>query len=94
MLKFVIVFALVAVSALGAPSNPEAEARRALPALEHQEVHDDLGQYSLRYVTAEGTIVSETGRLIPTSDDVCIWMSFFGGKCHSTPRDGDSTTNN
>lgn len=41
-------------------------ARRALPALEHEEVHDEYGQYALRYVTAEGTVVSERGRLVPT----------------------------
>lgn len=52
-----------------APSvDPETAARRALPALEHEEVHDEFGQYALRYVTAEGIIVSEKGRLVPTPD--------------------------
>lgn len=43
-------------------------ARRAMPALEHEEVHDEFGQYSIRYVTAEGTVVTERGRLVPTAD--------------------------
>lgn len=34
--------------------------------MQHEEVHDQFGQYTLRYVTAEGTIVSEKARLIPT----------------------------
>ncbi|CAH2237008.1 cuticle protein CP14.6-like [Pararge aegeria] len=43
-------------------------ALRELPALEHEEVHDEFGQYALRYVTAEGTVVSERGRLVPSKD--------------------------
>lgn len=39
-----------------------------LPALHHEEIHDEFGQYALRYFTAEGTMVSERGRLIPTPD--------------------------
>ncbi|CAG9560412.1 unnamed protein product [Danaus chrysippus] len=49
-------------------SAKELAALRALPALEHEEVHDEFGQYALRYVTAEGTIVSERGRLVPDSE--------------------------
>lgn len=48
------------------PSSVESiAARRALPALHHEEIHDEFGQYALRYVTAEGTVVSERGRLVP-----------------------------
>lgn len=36
-----------------------------LPALQHEEVHDDFGQYALRYVTADGTVRSERARLVP-----------------------------
>lgn len=50
------------------PITPEKTARRTLPAVEHEEVHDEYGQYALRYVTAEGTVVSERGRLVPTPD--------------------------
>ncbi|KAL4710564.1 hypothetical protein ACJJTC_008966 [Scirpophaga incertulas] len=52
---------------LTAPSrNAVSAVRRAMPAIHHEEVHDELGQYALRYMTAEGTIVSERGRLVPT----------------------------
>lgn len=39
-----------------------------MPAVEHIHEADELGQYVLKYVTAEGTIVSERGRLVPSSD--------------------------
>lgn len=56
-------------AAAAAPSSPAATAaRRALPALQHEEIHDEFGQYALRYVTAEGTVVSERGRLVPSPD--------------------------
>lgn len=59
----------VIATASAAPSSPAATAaRRALPALQHEEVHDEFGQYALRYVTAEGTVVSERGRLVPTPE--------------------------
>lgn len=63
-----IVACLIA-AALAAPSvDPATAALRALPALTHEEIHDQLGQYTLRYVTAEGIIVTETGKLVPTPD--------------------------
>ncbi|XP_023950155.1 flexible cuticle protein 12-like [Bicyclus anynana] len=68
---FVVLSACVAVSLCAAIQEDDKSALaalRQLPALEHEEVHDDLGQYSLHYVTAEGTRVSERGRLIPTED--------------------------
>lgn len=34
----------------------------------HEEVHDKDGQYSLHYVTAEGTVVIEKGRLVANPD--------------------------
>lgn len=49
---------------MGAPASTV----RNLPALHHEEIHDDFGQYALRYVTAEGIMVSERGQLIPTAD--------------------------
>ncbi|CAH4018963.1 cuticle protein CP14.6-like [Pieris brassicae] len=74
MKSFIILSALVAV-AICAPVDLETDvelaqliARRRLPALEHEEIHDEFGQYALRYVTAEGTVVSERGRLVPTAD--------------------------
>ncbi|XP_075971117.1 endocuticle structural glycoprotein SgAbd-2-like [Anticarsia gemmatalis] len=53
-------------------------ARRRLPALEHEEVHDEYGQYALRYVTAEGTVVSERGRLVPNGDNTGYVMIVEG----------------
>ncbi|CAG9560400.1 unnamed protein product [Danaus chrysippus] len=43
----------------------ELAATRALPALEYEEVRDKYGQFALRYITAEGIVVSERGRLVP-----------------------------
>ncbi|XP_049866267.1 endocuticle structural glycoprotein SgAbd-2-like [Pectinophora gossypiella] len=43
-------------------------ALRELPALRHEEVHDEFGQYALRYITAENTVVSERGHLVPSSN--------------------------
>ncbi|XP_013191494.1 cuticle protein CP14.6-like [Amyelois transitella] len=65
MNQFVVIFALFAFT-MGAPA-PE-ESKRSLPALEHTEERGDDGQYSVHYVTAEGTVVSEHGRLVPTAD--------------------------
>ncbi|KAI5643427.1 hypothetical protein NE865_04603 [Phthorimaea operculella] len=67
MFKFVVVLALVAVAAAG-PLSREAAARRNLPALQHEEVHDEFGQFALRYVTAEGTVIEQTGRLVPNKE--------------------------
>ncbi|XP_048484966.1 larval cuticle protein 65Ag1-like [Plutella xylostella] len=68
-MKFVIVAVCLVAAACAAPAGPaETAARRALPALQHEEIHDAFGQYALRYVTAEGTIVSERGRLVPTAE--------------------------
>uniref|UniRef100_A0A2A4JXM7 Cuticle protein n=1 Tax=Heliothis virescens TaxID=7102 RepID=A0A2A4JXM7_HELVI len=76
---FVVAVSLFAV-ALSAPASPDAalEARRRLPALEHEEVHDEYGQFALRYVTAEGTVVSERGRLVPDSEGTGYVMIIEG----------------
>ncbi|XP_011569290.2 pupal cuticle protein 27-like [Plutella xylostella] len=67
MVKFVVLLCIMSVSyAVGAPSFAATAARRALPALQHEEIHDSFGQYALRYVTAEGTIVSQRARLVPS----------------------------
>lgn len=58
---------MIATTASAPSVNPDIAARRALPALEHEEIHDEFGQFALRYVTAEGTVVSERGRLVPTA---------------------------
>ncbi|XP_063621821.1 uncharacterized protein LOC134794048 [Cydia splendana] len=78
---------------MGVPRSPleAAAARRALPALQHEEIHDEFGQYALRYVTAEGTVVSERGRLIPSPSGGHVLItegetSYIGddGKTHIT----------
>ncbi|CAH2237005.1 flexible cuticle protein 12-like [Pararge aegeria] len=69
MKLFLVSLCLFAVaSAAPSESSDKLAAIRALPALEHEEVHDEAGQYALRYVTAEGTVVSERGRLVPSHD--------------------------
>lgn len=75
-------FVLLAVaSILSAPNEKETAPPRKQPALIHEDVRDEFGQYALRFVTAEGTIVSERGRLIPTPD----------GKGHVMVVDGEVT---
>jgi hypothetical protein len=65
--------------ALAAPSkSSQAAYRRALPALKHEEIHDDLGQYVLRYVTGEGTVVYERGHLVPTPDGKAYVLAVEG----------------
>ncbi|VVC98229.1 unnamed protein product [Leptidea sinapis] len=75
-MKFVIVLSALVAVAFCAPHVAKTEQeldeqkiRRRLPALEHEEIHDEFGQYALRYVTAEGTVVSETGRLVPAINE-------------------------
>ncbi|KAJ2946950.1 hypothetical protein O0L34_g16297 [Tuta absoluta] len=69
MNKYIILLALVACASAASLSRAEAAWRRKLPALKHEEVHDEFGQYALRYVTAEGTVVEERGRLIPNKEN-------------------------
>ncbi|XP_031769590.1 endocuticle structural glycoprotein ABD-5-like [Galleria mellonella] len=91
-MKIVVLLCFCAVAALSAPTSVEDAARRSLPALQHEEVHDDFGQYALRYITAEGIVVSERGRLVPTvdgKDHVLVYegeYSFIGddGKTYTT----------
>ena len=74
-----LALSLLAVAA-AAPMDLDAGAveRRSMPALEHEEIHDEFGQFALRYVTAEGTVVSERGRLVPSPDGAGYVMIFEG----------------
>ncbi|PZC85374.1 hypothetical protein B5X24_HaOG201870 [Helicoverpa armigera] len=67
MNKFVVFLAACILSSVLAVPLKE-HPLRTLPALEHEEIHDQFGQFALRYVTPEGTVVSERGRLVPTPD--------------------------
>ncbi|KAL0840420.1 hypothetical protein ABMA28_015676 [Loxostege sticticalis] len=70
MNMYIAALVLLAVAySMGAPTSQTA-LRRALPAVLHEEKHDDFGQYALRYVTAEGIIVSERGHLVPNPDGI------------------------
>ncbi|XP_030038060.2 larval cuticle protein 16/17-like [Manduca sexta] len=64
MNKFVLFVTLLFASSVLTAPNP----LRFLPALKHEHIQDEFGQYALRYVTAEGTIVSENGKLIANAD--------------------------
>ncbi|CAH0699896.1 unnamed protein product [Spodoptera exigua] len=75
MLAFFVLCGLSSV--LAAPL--EGNSHRLLPPLDHEEVHDEFGQFALRYVTAEGTVVSERGRLIPALDGAGYVMMYFVG---------------
>lgn len=43
-----------------------------LPALRHEEIHDSLGQYALRYVTSDGTVVEQRGKLVPSDGGLVL----------------------
>ncbi|CAG9784909.1 unnamed protein product [Diatraea saccharalis] len=63
MKYFVVLSCMVVVALSAVIPDPSV---RELPAVRHEEVHDEYGQYALRYITAENTVVSERGRLVPT----------------------------
>ncbi|XP_028179201.1 cuticle protein CP14.6-like [Ostrinia furnacalis] len=91
MKLFIVAVCLIAAASAAPSTSTATAARRALPAVQHEEVHDEFGQYALRYVTAEGTIVSERGRLVPTSNGAHVLVvegetSFIGddGKTYVT----------
>ncbi|CAH2241502.1 flexible cuticle protein 12-like [Pararge aegeria] len=66
MKLFVVLAFLVAVALCAPPRHAkDDDSLRYLPAIRHEEVHDEFGQYALRYITAENTVVSERGRLVP-----------------------------
>ncbi|XP_023954704.2 flexible cuticle protein 12-like [Bicyclus anynana] len=67
-MKSLVVFACLAAVVLCAPPKPATDdaSLRFLPAIRHEEVHDEFGQYALRYITAENTVVSERGKLVPS----------------------------
>ncbi|CAH0715899.1 unnamed protein product, partial [Brenthis ino] len=68
-MKLLVVFFALLALAIAAPTvGKDLAALRALPALLHEEVHDELGQFALRYVTAEGIVVYERGRLVPSEN--------------------------
>ncbi|XP_028179150.1 endocuticle structural glycoprotein SgAbd-5-like [Ostrinia furnacalis] len=61
-------FAVLCLCAAVALAAPVEESNHSQPAMEHIHEQDDLGQYTLKYRTPDGTIVSERGRLVPTAD--------------------------
>ncbi|XP_013196928.2 flexible cuticle protein 12-like [Amyelois transitella] len=65
-MKIFVVLSCLVAAALALPAHDPS--LRELPAVRHEEVHDEYGQYALRYITAENTVVSERGRLIPSGD--------------------------
>nr|XP_034824806.1 flexible cuticle protein 12-like [Maniola hyperantus] len=71
MKTFVVLSLYVAVTLCASIQEDRKSAITSLreqPALIHEEVRDEFGQYFLHYVTAEGTVVRQRGRLIPNKD--------------------------
>ncbi|XP_069354775.1 flexible cuticle protein 12-like [Maniola hyperantus] len=67
--QFVVFASLVAVVLSAPPKHANNDkSLRLLPAIRHEEKHDEFGQYALRYITAENTVVSERGQLVPTKN--------------------------
>ncbi|XP_073952015.1 uncharacterized protein isoform X1 [Choristoneura fumiferana] len=83
-MKLLLVLGCLVVVAVSAPLDPETA--RELPAVRHEEVHDEYGQYALRYITAEDTVVSERGRLVPTDNGG--WVLVIEGQYQFTGDDG------
>ncbi|CAH0715900.1 unnamed protein product, partial [Brenthis ino] len=75
---FVVFFALLALAIAAPPVGKDLAAVRALPALLHEEVHDERGQFVLRYVTAEGIVVYERGHLVPSEDGTGYVLALDG----------------
>ncbi|GLH03052.1 Cuticle protein CP14.6 [Gryllus bimaculatus] len=68
MNSMILVVALCAAVAVALP-RPDAELRPGvIPVLQRTDVRDDVGQFSLSYLSGDGTSVSEQGALKPTAD--------------------------
>lgn len=54
---------------MGALAAPEAAFKKnIIEVLSRTETHDERGQFSLQYRSADGTVVSESGALKPSHD--------------------------
>ncbi|XP_071440070.1 uncharacterized protein [Hetaerina americana] len=78
-----IIFVAVAVAAVS--SMPQFATHGVIPVLQRDEVSDDRGQFSLRYVSGDGTSVSEHGQLKPTPDGTDYVLVKQGGYTFTTP---------
>ncbi|XP_038210512.1 uncharacterized protein LOC119831283 [Zerene cesonia] len=74
-MKLIVIVCVIISVAFCAPTFDPFLSRRALPALEHEEVHDEFGQYAYRYVTAEGTVVSQRAWLEPTENGTYVLVT-------------------
>ncbi|CAG9560639.1 unnamed protein product [Danaus chrysippus] len=74
MRSLLLVFVSCVISALSSPVPQSTKrydavvALRLSPAISYEQVRDEFGQYAVRFITAENTVVSERGRLVPTRD--------------------------
>lgn len=63
---------------------PEAPIKY-IPVLERTEKHDEVGQFALRYLSADGTSVSEQGVLKPASSGKGHVLHKFGEYTFTAP---------
>ncbi|XP_046393440.1 endocuticle structural glycoprotein SgAbd-4-like [Ischnura elegans] len=56
------------LAAVAATSAQLLNTRPIIPILQHDEVRDDSGQFTLRYVTGDGTTFQESGKLVPNNE--------------------------
>ncbi|XP_069686410.1 endocuticle structural glycoprotein SgAbd-2-like [Periplaneta americana] len=59
---------LMLVAVAVASPFPQEVRQGVIPVLQRTEVRDDVGQFSLSYLSGDGTTFSEQGALKPTAD--------------------------
>ncbi|XP_046392288.1 larval cuticle protein 65Ag1-like [Ischnura elegans] len=67
-MKLAIVFFAVAVVVVSGRPQFGFQPAPVIPVLLRDEVRDEAGQFTLRYVTGDGTTVSEAGQLVPNNE--------------------------
>ncbi|XP_046393118.1 endocuticle structural glycoprotein ABD-5-like [Ischnura elegans] len=79
----IIVFVAVAIVAVS--SMPQFATHGVIPVLQRDEARDDHGQFSLRYITGDGTTVTEQGKLTPNSDGSDLVLVKEGSYTYTSP---------
>ncbi|XP_046393432.1 pupal cuticle protein 20-like [Ischnura elegans] len=86
----VVVFLAVAIAAVSAlpqftTGTRFTPTRPFIPIVQMDDVRDDAGQFSLRYITGDGTTVTEVGKLVPTADGKGYVLVKEGSYQYKTP---------
>ncbi|XP_063230933.1 endocuticle structural glycoprotein SgAbd-2-like [Bacillus rossius redtenbacheri] len=74
---------LAVVAAL--PAYEEPPRRGVIPVLQRTEVRDEFGQFSLSYLTGDGTALTEQGALKPSQDGRDLVLVKQGSVSYTAP---------